>query len=347
MKVLIWSQNFLPDLGGLERNSFTLALTLSRAGYEVRVLTTTLTPEVPAFPFPTVRSRRMIDMLRCVAWADLVFTNGGLTLKVCTLALLLGKPFVPVYQTSEVFLREGAGGLAMQLRKWLAGSARMSATVSHHAKVVLEGLLPGHRVVALPNPIDPELGAAAERLRAGEPLPKVHDLLFSGRMIDGKGIFHLVDVVAALRPKLDLSLAFAGDGEHKERLLAHAAAAGIRFIYLGCLDREQLITAYLQARLLVVPSSTHTEGNPLVIAEALSVGTPVLASDQAAMVEAVGQAGLVFRRGDVTDLANQLARIMEAECLSQATTNTAMAAREFSYALYCERLAGIMSTVIA
>ena len=86
-------------------------------------------------------------------------------------------------------------------------------------------------------------------------------------MIDGKGIFHLLEALSNLRPRLNLSLAFAGDGEDRERMLAEAKARQLDVEYLGRLDREQLIGAYLRSKVLVVPSSTHTEGNPLVIAE--------------------------------------------------------------------------------
>lgn len=342
MNILICSRNFLPDLGGLERNTLTLATALTRLGHVVTVLTQTLADDGESRPFKTIRSHGLKTLFTCIKHADLIFINGGLSMKACALALLLNKKYVPVYQTSELYLRENSGWFSRLSRRYVAGSATLSITVSHHAGDVLAGLLPGRTVHALPNPIDSELEEISQRLLQ-ESRGKSFDLLFAGRMIDGKGIFQLVDAVAGLRPRMNLTVAFAGDGEHKDALLAYAREKDICFSYLGRLDKACLVEAYMRARVLVVPSTTHTEGNPLVIAEALSLGTPVIASDQPAMVEAVGNAGCVFRRGDVFDLSDKIALLFSGENLSRATDGTEGRKHEFSYQLYVERLKQVFS----
>jgi glycosyltransferase involved in cell wall biosynthesis len=343
MKILVCSRNFLPDLGGLERNTLTLAQSLTSLGHSTIVLTETLDDDQVTYPFKTIRSRDWKILLKNILWSDLVLINGGLSLKVCAFSYLFRRSYVPIYQTSDLFLRQNALWISSMLRRFTAGSARLSITVSFYAKTLLEQYLPGHTVYGLPNPIDPELEKAARRTTAGRS-EKKHDLLFAGRIIDGKGVFHLVDAVAALRPELDLSVAFAGDGEHRDALLLYAREKGIRFSYLGRLDKEQLVQAYQEAHVLVVPSSTHTEGNPLVIAEALSLGTPVIASDQSAMVEAVGDAGLIFRRGDVNDLSKTIRSMFHADQLQQATISTVGRSAEFSYRIYLERLNAALSS---
>lgn len=344
MKILVYTRNFLPDMGGLERNTLTLATALTEMGHDVTVLTETMGEDERAFPFRTVRSRSRQAFFSEIKRADFVFVNGGLAMKICAICLFLGKKYVPIYQMSSLYLRDRMSFFSKKTRRFMAGRARMSVTVSHHAKGLLGQMLPGHTVAALPNPIDGELVRIAEK-KAGLAVEKTYDLLFVGRLIDGKGIFDLIDAVANLRPRLDLKVAFAGDGEHKTALWAHAKERQLDVLYLGRLDREQLIEAYLNSKALVVPSSTHTEGNPLVIAEALSLGVPVIASDQAAMVEAVGGAGYVFKRGSIGDLSEKIEMLFEKNHLAEKSGNTAERKNEFSGAQYEARLVDILEKI--
>ncbi len=341
MTILIYTQNFLPDMGGLERNTFTLASALTQRGHDVTVLTETLAEDTVEYPFKTVRSRRRWTQWACIYRADVVFINGGLSLKIGAFAWFLGKKYLPIYQTTNLYQRDNSNGLLDKFRAFIARKATMSITVSHHAKKVLNQLLPTHTVVALPNPIDAELEIIALQ-KMKHPLSINHDLLFAGRLIDGKGIFHLLDALVILTPRRQLSVAFAGEGEHKNDLLAYAEARQLPITYLGRLDREQLIEAYLQSNALVVPSSTHTEGNPLVIAEALSLGVPVIASNQAAMVEAVGDAGYVFERGNANDLAEKIDMLFKDNHLAEKKDNTHARKQAFSYRTYTQTLDTIL-----
>jgi glycosyltransferase involved in cell wall biosynthesis len=346
MKILIYTQNFLPDMGGLERNTFTLATYLTKIGHNVTVLTETLREDTVSYTFKTVRSRSRNTQLSCVSRADLIFINGGLSMKICAAAWLLRKKYVPIYQTTNLYQRDNTDGLLDKFRAYIASQATMSVTVSHHAKDVLNQLLPNHTVAALPNPIDAELENIAAQ-KSKTPLSKIHDLLFAGRLIDGKGIFQLVDALITLRPRLNLTVAFAGEGEHKTQLLDYAKERQLPITYLGRLDRDQLIEAYLQSKVLVVPSSTHTEGNPLVIAEALSLGVPVIASDQAAMVEAVGNAGYVFKRGFADDLAKKIDLLFENGHLEEKKSHTEARKQAFSYQTYTHTLDNILEKIAA
>jgi glycosyltransferase involved in cell wall biosynthesis len=344
MRILVYTQNFLPDMGGLERNTFTLACALTKMGHDVTVLTETLAEDSTVFPFKTVRSHRRSTQFNCVKNADLIFINGGLSMKICALAWLLSKKYVPIYQTTNLYKRDNTSGLADKFREYIAQKATMSVTVSHHAKMVLKEWLPNHSVAALPNPIDVELEQIAAKKG---PLSKIHDLLFAGRLIDGKGIFHLIDALKSLKKRLNLSVAFAGEGEDKAKLWDYARSNDLTITYLGRLDREQLIEAYLQSKALVVPSSTHTEGNPLVIAEALSLGVPVIASSQAAMVESVGEAGYIFERGNAADLANKIELLFQNDHLLAKTTQTHAQKQAFSYQQYTQSLTQILDKINA
>jgi glycosyltransferase involved in cell wall biosynthesis len=98
-------------------------------------------------------------------------------------------------------------------------------------------------------------------------------------------------------------LMFAGDGDMRAELEAHAAGA-VRF--LGFRNQSELPAVYAAADLLIVPSEREPWG--LVVNEAMACGTAVIASD------AVGAAydlidascGAVFRSGDAGDLARAM-----------------------------------------
>lgn len=146
-----------------------------------------------------------------------------------------------------------------------------------------------------------------------------------------------------LRDRLRLRVALAGEGEHQAQFVEEAAKRRVSIELLGRLDREALIQAYRKARVLVVPSSTHTEGNPLVIAEAITCGLPVIASDQGAMVEAIGDAGCCFRRFDAADLARQIEWMFTADHLPTCTAKTVARRAEFSLDAYAMNIAKVLA----
>ena len=344
MKVLVFSENFFPDMGGLERNTFTLASTLSALGHDVTVLTGTLRTDSEMYPFKVVRSKSKGTYWSVIKATDLIFINGGIALKVCLAALMMRKKYLPIYIMYNSYLSEQQGFVAninRRLRQFLASKATMNITLSQYTKELLQSLSPHHTVEILLNPIDGELERIAAQ-KNGMAKHKKYDILFAGRMIEGKGIFILIDAMSKLNAAVPLSLAFAGEGEHKEALLAYAKEKHVNITYLGRLNNEEIIEAYLQSKVLVVPSSTHKEGNPLVIAEAISLGLPIIASDQPPMIEAVGEAGYIFKSGSADDLALKINLLFNGNNLQEKTNETQVRKQEFSYAQYKKTLDNIL-----
>jgi glycosyltransferase involved in cell wall biosynthesis len=86
--------------------------------------------------------------------------------------------------------------------------------------------------------------------------------------------------------------------------------------FLGRFDRAQLASVLSEIDVLVVPSIWY-ENAPLVIQESFAAGIPVITSNLGGMAEAVTREvnGLLFERGDSTDLARQIKRIVEEPAL--------------------------------
>jgi glycosyltransferase involved in cell wall biosynthesis len=128
--------------------------------------------------------------------------------------------------------------------------------------------------------------------------PQMRDrrfLLFLGRLHPKKGCDLLIKAMSRLRPPLDL--VFAGpdaDKEYTTKLARSASGLPIRFT--GMLHGEVKAGALAAAEALILPS--HQENFGLVVAEALSLGTPVLLSNQVNVAEEVAASGAGFVEPD-------------------------------------------------
>jgi len=141
---------------------------------------------------------------------------------------------------------------------------------------------------------------------ATEPPQQRPYFLFAGRLERIKG---LDDVVPVWRRVLDADLLIAGQGEHGDHLKRLAAGLpSVRF--LGQLTREELFRYYRHAVAVLVPSEGY-EASSLVLLEALSAGTPVLARAVGPLRElvAASEAGELFSAAEeLPALVDRLSR---------------------------------------
>ena len=123
--------------------------------------------------------------------------------------------------------------------------------------------------------------------------------LFIGRITPEKG----PHIFAEAARRTGIKASFIGDGEFKFELQAKLPSA----TFLNWLERDLIFQELSKARALVFPSIWH-ETFGLVVAEALSVGVPVIISDTCAAAEQInnGRNGLLFKSGDVEDLVKQI-----------------------------------------
>jgi len=84
---------------------------------------------------------------------------------------------------------------------------------------------------------------------------------------------------------------------------------------LGNISEEELTLCYNAADIFVL--STVNEAFGIVLLEAMAHGLPIVCSASGACPEVVGNAGLYFKQGDPTDLANSIARLMQDRKLLQ------------------------------
>ncbi len=141
---------------------------------------------------------------------------------------------------------------------------------------------------------------------------------FAGRFLEQKGLLALLEAFALLEGPRTLLL--VGRGDLKEALVKLACSLGVgeqvRFVdtvpheevprYMNCMD------------VMVLPSQTMPHWKEQfghVLIEAMACETPVIGSDSGEIPNVIGDAGLIFREGDVDDLAQKLQLLMNSPSL--------------------------------
>jgi glycosyltransferase involved in cell wall biosynthesis len=194
--------------------------------------------------------------------------------------------------------------------------------------------LPAEKVVVKPN--------FAPRIKTDPDAPR-KGFLFVGRLDEAKGVRVLVEA-ARLAPDLEFSM--IGDGPLSDEV---SRGCPPNLAMKGRLPFEETHRAIAGARAVVLPSLCY-EGFPRVIAEAMSAGTPVIASNHGAMAAIVknDENGLLFEPGNPQELASACGRMsIDSELASRLS-----AGANATYELICapeannEKLVSIYRGVI-
>jgi glycosyltransferase involved in cell wall biosynthesis len=163
-----------------------------------------------------------------------------------------------------------------------------------------------HTVCLLP----PVPALAASQVAPYETRPNL--ILFLGRLEVSKGIFDLLEAVAAVRAALpDVRLVCAGDGQriavarYAERL---GIADAVKFTgWVGPSGKRALLET---AAVFALPS--YDEALPFGLCEAMAAGLPVVASPVGGVPEVVtdGASGFLVAPGDKATLERSLRKLL-------------------------------------
>jgi len=224
-----------------------------------------------------------------------------------------GVPVLVSGRGSDVLQVAGVPVLAAELSRGLRSAGHWIG-VSRDLVDSMDRLgdAPG-RGVLVPNGVDLELFAIADRGRAREQLGLDREqtlVLVVGHLIARK------DPCLALRAFLsgapaNAALAYVGRGplETRVRELAREAGQSARMIFAGELEPARLALWYAACDALLLTSSR--EGRPNVVLEALACGRPVVATDAGGTAELLaGLPDAVARDRDPTAIGARLARVL-------------------------------------
>lgn len=175
-------------------------------------------------------------------------------------------------------------------------------------------------------------GVDCTRFAAAEPHGGPARFGFVGRVERDKGIFTLLDALAAL-PKGSASLTCIGDGADLDEARIAAAARALPVSFTGRVEHERLPQLLRQLDVLCVPTH-HAEPFGIVAVEAAAAGLPVIASRLGGLAETVrdGDTGLLVAPGSLSELTAAMAKLAADAPLRARLGRRARAVAEAHYA---------------
>ena len=182
-------------------------------------------------------------------------------------------------------------------------------------------------------------------------------ILFVGRLIERKGVHHLIRALGAVRERTPARLVIIGDGPERPPLEALARDAGVaeHVDFRGRVSDEELRQAYATATVFVLPSvldaRQDTEGLGVVLLEAMNYSVPVVASEIGGITDIVQheRTGLLVPPGDETALAAALTRLLTDRALSNTLGAAGLRAlrESFSWERIVDRWEAVYRRVVS
>jgi glycosyltransferase involved in cell wall biosynthesis len=340
VRVLLVSGIWPPDVGGPASHGPDFGDFLQRRGHSVRAVTTAVGggPEPASFPLRSASRERPLPVRLAIAGAalsseargaDVIYATGMYT-RSSQVSRLLRIPLVlklvkdPAYErarslglfegTLEDFQSPTPPGRVRALkalrRLAISRASRIVIPSQYLAEIVRGWGVRDALITVIPNPAPPTDGLpprdeARRRLRVNRPT-----LVFAGRIVPQK---NLPLAIAALREAPEASLVIVGDGPERPAVESAVSEAGVgdRVRLVGAVPRASVSEWMRAADAVVLPSDW--ENFPHAAVEALSAGTPVVATSVGGVPEIVqhGVNGLLVPAGDAAALAEAMRTVTE------------------------------------
>ena len=238
--------------------------------------------------------------------------------------VLLGEKLVPIYYKRFPFL-----------------------TISNSSKEeLIERGIPDQNITVISNGIN----NAFYTYNPGYPKASAPTILYVGRIKKYKGIHFLIEALVKVKEKLpQAELKIVGNGDYLNELkdLTHQLKLDGSVRFTGFVSEEEKIELYRRAWVSVYPSLK--EGWGLSNIEANACGTAVAASNVPGLRDSVvdGETGLLFRYGDVDDLAGKLIRVLsDREFVARLSKGGLAWAKKFSWDQTAEKVGELMERVV-
>lgn len=218
-------------------------------------------------------------------------------------------------------LARASGARFVALSDWVRESAERHLHIpASRIDIVSIGLVPERFA-----PTERMTAARAEARRALGIEEASPVLINVGRLSPAKGQADLLEAIPAVVDRLPRAvLLLVGDGRLREQLAARAEALGVEshVLFLG---RRVDVPELLHASDIFAFTS-HYEGVPHAVVEAMASGLPVVAFRIPALVEVLegGRAGLLVESRSPEALAAAVVRVVEDQALREAIRSRAL-----------------------
>ncbi|WP_430388210.1 glycosyltransferase family 4 protein [Dyella sp. 20L07] len=201
-----------------------------------------------------------------------------------------------------------------RLRGWVTGHASMMTVVSEAMRVRLLSESPGLGVAVLPMGVD-----TTTRFTPGVIRRNDGEMLFVGRLVEKKGVHHLLHAMPAVlakHPQATLTIVGFGPELNPLQELVQRLSLQKHVNFVGALSQDELAQYYQRASLFVAPfieaSGGDQEGLGLVVAEAMACGCPVVVGDVPAVRDLVdAETGVRVVAADHAALAEAIVILLD------------------------------------
>ena len=202
--------------------------------------------------------------------------------------------------------------------------------------------------VVIPNGIDGQRYASA---KVNSEYSNGHTVGFIGRIEEPrKGLQVLIDslsIVARFIPDVQFLVAGPGDSNEFTKRLTPQLKSRIKF--LGLLSNEEK-ERFLKSIQIYVAPNTGSESFGIILTEALSAGTAVVASDIPAFKAVLenGEAGELFKNEDSADLAKVLVALLrDDDKRKRLGENGRLSAQKYDWQVVAEQIENVYEMAIA
>ncbi len=346
-RVAMFTNNYLPFIGGVPLSVKRLSAELSRAGAAVKIFAPVYPQQGPdpedgsvfrcpalfytrkdRFPVANLFSPKTAAALKAFD-PDLVHIHQPFWLgkKGMRLGRKLGKPVIFTYHTRLEHYTHYIplpGGVLKNLIvhfviKRFANRCDAIVTPTHSTEEYLRNLGVSTLIETIPTGINTEAyrrwsDDRVRELRARYAAPDERLLISVSRMAKEKNLDFLVDGLAkaAERSRAPFRCLLVGEGPETGRLEEKAAALGIgdRIVFTGAMPPDEVVGCYLAADLFVFASTSETQG--MVLLEAMAGGCPVVAVRASGVHDVVKDGYNGFKVAESTDSwAEAVARLAQ------------------------------------
>lgn len=343
MRLLVVTQDFPPDVGGIQTYSWEIARRLSARVSKMHLIA----PDCPgaaavdlqaSFPItripgrpdllPLTALRAVFDTVRQLR-PTVAFHSQWQTVGVSILArALTGYPrrIACAAHGRELLFNPLTRWLSLSslyswFRCWVVSHVDAFFPVSHYTARLLHRLrVSGKQIHVVPNGTDPKRfcpgGGDTVRHRLG--LENRPVLLTVGRLVPRKGIDTVLRALPTITDIIpDVAYLVVGTGPDRTRLEHLAEQLGVLDVvrFLGRVSHEKLPAHYSAADLFVMPAREvppDVEGFGLVFLEANACGTPVVGTSTGGIPDAIvdGKTGTLIPHSDPKILANVVGSLL-------------------------------------
>lgn len=207
-------------------------------------------------------------------------------------------------------------------------AARWLVTCSRMNHEHLRALAPGADIELVHHGLDPRRFPAPERARGpdGSDPARPVTILCVARAVEKKGVDTLLDALALLPSGLHWRLEHVGGGPLAADLARRAERLGLseRVRWLGACTQDEVLEALRRADLFALAARVAKDGDrdglPNAVLEAMALELPVVASEVAALPEAVvpSVTGLLVPPDEPRALAEALAELIRSPAARRA-----------------------------